>query len=500
MYTSGHRVTTAIRHIEEQIEGKRRTVYGLTRDTRATCEGALDPRSLQILAKFKRAGYYSNLYGCISTGKEANVYAADGVIVYDRFDAQDINQIKVGPGICIHGEPAALDYIEKHEIHRAIKVFKTSILVFKRRHQYVEGEHRFRHGFKGMSNPRKMVRQWAEKEFRNLRRLMSHGIRAPLPVEIRSHIFVMTLIGNNLDETAPRLKDALDGGLLTWKRMYIEVIAIAKQMYRECKLIHGDYSEYNILVLHGHPYVIDVSQSMEANHCHSMQFLRRDCVNITRFFIKKLEAIARMEENDLFQPHEAEEHNEPTRNYTSSSTDEEEEAQNVTKSTDDEAMSTQLAEKLARLSDCLTASEMHKLITSEVNFESKISEWPEYDLKFRVQEWRSVVKAKRLRGLQPVMQKFNLEQLSREDESTQSEADVVENTYCTFKQQSEEQFKKKIRDFNTLCGGILEEVLRLIETRTPDSLIISDTVFLEKNEPLGLKEVRNSWECILVFR
>ncbi len=43
-----------------------------------------------------------------------------------------------------------------------MKIFKTSILVFKDRSQYVEGEFRFRKGHVS-SNPRKMVKMWAEK-------------------------------------------------------------------------------------------------------------------------------------------------------------------------------------------------------------------------------------------------------------------------------------------------------------------------------------------------
>ncbi|CAB5378654.1 unnamed protein product [Rhizophagus irregularis] len=54
--------------------------------------------------------------------------------------------------------------------HRAIKVYKTSILVFKDRDRYVTGEYRFRHGY-SEHNPKKMVKLWAEKEMRNLKRL-----------------------------------------------------------------------------------------------------------------------------------------------------------------------------------------------------------------------------------------------------------------------------------------------------------------------------------------
>ena len=74
--------------------------------------------------------------GCISTGKEANVYHASS--------------------------ESGIEY--------AIKIYKTSILVFKDRDKYVSGEFRFRRGHcKG--NPRKMIKLWAEKELRNLKRI-----------------------------------------------------------------------------------------------------------------------------------------------------------------------------------------------------------------------------------------------------------------------------------------------------------------------------------------
>jgi len=57
----------------------------------------------------------------------------------------------------------------------AIKVFKTSILVFKDRDRYVSGDFRFRNGY-GKNNPRKMVKTWAEKEMRNLIRMKTAGM------------------------------------------------------------------------------------------------------------------------------------------------------------------------------------------------------------------------------------------------------------------------------------------------------------------------------------
>lgn len=95
----------------------------------------------------------------------------------------------------------------------ALKIYKTSILIFKDRDRYVSGEYRFRKGYRytrnlpsippfltlsihSRHNPRKMVRVWAEKEMRNLKRLQTAGIRCPEPIEVRENVLVMSFIGD----------------------------------------------------------------------------------------------------------------------------------------------------------------------------------------------------------------------------------------------------------------------------------------------------------------
>ena len=55
-------------------------------------------------------------------------------------------------------------------------------------------------------------------------------------------------------------------------------------MYHDCKLVHGDLSEYNMLYHQGEAFIIDVSQSVEHDHPHALEFLRKDLVNVTQFF------------------------------------------------------------------------------------------------------------------------------------------------------------------------------------------------------------------------
>lgn len=88
----------------------------------------------------------------------------------------------------------------------AVKVFKTSILIFKDRARYVDGEYRFRNGHCN-GNPRKMVKLWAEKEVRNLKRLLLAGIPCPKPLIFKNNVILMEFIGTN-SLAAPRLRDA----------------------------------------------------------------------------------------------------------------------------------------------------------------------------------------------------------------------------------------------------------------------------------------------------
>ncbi|CAL8368355.1 unnamed protein product [Boreogadus saida] len=229
---------------------------------RATVEQVLDPRTRMILFKMLSRGIISEINGCISTGKEANVY---------------------------HATTAAGE-------NRAIKIYKTSILLFKDRDKYVSGEFRFRHGYcKG--NPRKMVRTWAEKEMRNLLRLQTAGIPSPEPLMLRSHVLLMTFIGKE-DMPAPLLKNAALSDSKACE-LYLEVIENMRKMYQEARLVHADLSEFNILYNNGGAVIIDVSQSVEHDHPHALEFLRKDCSNINDFFLKR--GVAVMTIRELFE-------------------------------------------------------------------------------------------------------------------------------------------------------------------------------------------------------
>uniref|UniRef100_A0A8C9VTQ4 Serine/threonine-protein kinase RIO1 n=1 Tax=Scleropages formosus TaxID=113540 RepID=A0A8C9VTQ4_SCLFO len=231
-------------------------------DTYVNRHPVLDPRTRMILFKMLSRGVISEINGCISTGKEANVYHATTP----------------------YGES------------RAIKIYKTSILLFKDRDKYVSGEFRFRHGYcKG--NPRKMVRTWAEKEMRNLIRLQTAQIPSPEPIMLRSHVLVMGFIGKN-ETPAPLLKNTPLSESKA-RELYLQVIQNMRRMYQEARLVHADLSEFNMLYHNGDAYIIDVSQSVEHDHPHALEFLRKDCSNINDFFLKHKVAV--MTVRELFE-------------------------------------------------------------------------------------------------------------------------------------------------------------------------------------------------------
>ena len=66
------------------------------------------------------------------------------------------------------------------------------ILAFKDREEYISGEFRFRHRNKcTRTNPHKLIKVWAEKEFRNLKRLEQVGLRVPNPMYLKDNILLM---------------------------------------------------------------------------------------------------------------------------------------------------------------------------------------------------------------------------------------------------------------------------------------------------------------------
>ncbi|KMP05452.1 serine/threonine-protein kinase RIO3 [Coccidioides immitis RMSCC 2394] len=259
---SRHATKLRLDDIQSGLGG--RASKGAEKSDRATSEQVLDPRTRMLLLQMINRNVISEVNGCLSTGKEANVYHA---VSYPDDD---------------EGAP----------VQRAIKVYKTSILLFKDRDK--QGYNK--------SNNRAMVKVWAEKEMRNLKRIYAAGIPCPEPVYLRLHVLAMGFLGNSKGLPAPRLKDVeLEDADLEarWRTLYMELVGYMRTMYQDCRLVHADLSEYNVLYHKHKLYIIDVSQSVEHDHPRSLEFLRMDIKNVSDFFRRK--GVDTLPERTLFE-------------------------------------------------------------------------------------------------------------------------------------------------------------------------------------------------------
>jgi len=211
---------------------------------RKTYDEVFDKSTLLLIYDMMTDGYFDIIDRPISTGKEAKVFK----------------------GVKKDGTPVA------------IKVMRTNTAVFKKYKKYIEGDYRF----KDIPSGRKLVFTWAKKEYRNLKKMHEGGIRVPKPYGVSKNILVMEYL-EHLGHPAPMVKDVkMDGEDV--EMIYEEVIGYLKTLHNELEFVHGDLSEFNILISEGEPYLIDVSQSVPLSHPHALELFRRDVDNMARYF------------------------------------------------------------------------------------------------------------------------------------------------------------------------------------------------------------------------
>ncbi len=216
-------------------------------------EEVFDRSTVMSVLELSSRGCLRTLKGIISSGKEARVYWGKGR------DNRDL----------------------------AVKIYLILTSEFRRSMiKYLAGDPRFDE-YRGLS-PKKLIYIWARKEFSNLKRMFSAGIRVPEPLCLEKNVLVMEFIGYE-GKRAPLLKEAYEAGELGYNeltRIYREVIQIIEKVVKHAGLVHGDLSEYNIMIFEENPVIIDVSQAVSIDHPNSREFLKQDVYNITRFFQK----------------------------------------------------------------------------------------------------------------------------------------------------------------------------------------------------------------------
>jgi len=124
---------------------------------------------------------------------------------------------------------------------------------------------------------------WQSAEVDALYRLAAAGVRVPKPYIFHEGVLLMELVADEHGEAAPRLNDLSltpDQARDYHERLIREVVRML------CAgVVHGDLSEFNILVDSEGPVIIDLPQAVDAaGNNHAPSILERDVVNLRNYF------------------------------------------------------------------------------------------------------------------------------------------------------------------------------------------------------------------------
>jgi RIO kinase 1 len=205
-------------------------------------QSVFDDATFAAIYKLVQDGHIDAFGGPISTGKEANVYEALGA------DDTDV----------------------------AVKIYRINASNFRHMTDYLAGDPRFE-GIGGDKS--KTVLAWTRKEYANLERARAAGVRVPEPIAVERNVLVMELVGL-VEDRARRLAEVHVENPQT----AFEVVREYMRRLHSAGLVHGDLSEYNLIVHEGELVVIDLGQAVTIHHPNADEFLQRDCHNVASFF------------------------------------------------------------------------------------------------------------------------------------------------------------------------------------------------------------------------
>ena len=188
------------------------------------------------------------------------------------------------------GKEATIYVVRCGDDIRCAKVYKeANQRAFRQAADYQEGRRvknsrQARAMEKGSRYGRKMQEEvWQNAEVDALYRLAGAGVRVPQPYICFEGVLLMELVTDSQGSVAPRLADV---ELDTARALELHAALLKEVVKMLCAgLIHGDLSEYNILVDELGPVIIDLPQAVDAagnNNAGAM--LERDVENLTTFF------------------------------------------------------------------------------------------------------------------------------------------------------------------------------------------------------------------------
>jgi Serine/threonine protein kinase involved in cell cycle control len=185
------------------------------------------------------------------------------------------------------GKEASVYVVRSGDAIRCAKVYKDMAQrSFQQRVQYQEGRKvRGSRQARAMGKATKFGRKEAEAAWKNaevdaLYQLVAAGVRVPQPHGYFNGVLVMELVADADGYSAPRLGE-VELSADTAREFHRVLIRQVARMLCE-GLIHGDLSEYNVLVAPDGPVIIDLPQVVSASGNNAARtMLRRDVGNLT---------------------------------------------------------------------------------------------------------------------------------------------------------------------------------------------------------------------------
>ncbi|WP_313643988.1 PA4780 family RIO1-like protein kinase [Pseudomonas sp.] len=188
------------------------------------------------------------------------------------------------------GKEAAVYVVRCGAQVRCAKVYKeANKRSFRQAAEYQEGRkvrnsRQARAMAKGSKYGRKEAEDaWQNAEVAALFRLANAGVRVPKPYDFQDGVLLMELVTDADGDAAPRLNDVhLDADQA---REYHAFVVRQIVLMLCAGLVHGDLSEFNVLLGPDGPVIIDLPQAVDAagnNHAFSM--LQRDVANMAHYF------------------------------------------------------------------------------------------------------------------------------------------------------------------------------------------------------------------------
>ncbi|WP_374683708.1 PA4780 family RIO1-like protein kinase, partial [Accumulibacter sp.] len=193
-------------------------------------------------------------------------------------------------GQLMSGKEATVYVVRCGEDIRCAKVYKeASQRSFRHNASYQEGRkvrnsRQARAMEKGSRFGRKMQEEvWQSAEVDALYRLAAAGVRVPQPHLCYEGVLLMDLIVDANGDAAPRLNDVELSDELALEFHALLINQVVRMLC--AGIIHGDLSEYNILVGEDGPVIIDVPQAIDAaGNSNAAEMFARDVINLRTYF------------------------------------------------------------------------------------------------------------------------------------------------------------------------------------------------------------------------